>query len=114
MCSPPRALPDAPLVPVGRNFSSPFVGSQDDGKESKLLLEPAEETARRPELLGEDADARPVAQHVVLTEQVDHVEPRLYLADRRQLEPLRDAEVELLVGRIGGVVRVAAGPPQPA
>src|SRR5262249_17291118 len=71
------------------------------------VLEPAEESPRRAELLREDAHAGSVAKDIVLTEDVDHVEPRLHLADGGQLEPMADAEVELLVGRIGRVIRVS-------
>src|SRR5258708_14077408 len=81
---------------------------------SELLLHASEEAARRPELSGEDPDAGAVAQHVVLAEHVDDVEARLHRPDRGPREALGDPEVELLVGRVGRVVRVAHGAPQPA
>src|ERR1700737_5616014 len=79
---------------------------------SELLLHASEEAARRSELSGEDPDAGAVAQHVVLAEHVDHVEARLHRPDRGQGEALGDPEVELLVGRVGRVVRVAHGAPR--
>src|ERR1700730_13141389 len=89
----------------GTPFRSEDLSAPRQG--SELLLHASDEPSRRPELPGEDPDARPVAQHVVLAEHVDHVEARLHRPDRGQVEALGDAEVELLVGRGGGVVRVA-------
>src|SRR5215470_8880653 len=73
----------------------------------ELFFEPAEESPRRAELLREDPHAGAVAKDIVLTENVDHVESRLHLAEARQLETVADSEVELLVRRIGRVVRVS-------
>src|SRR5262249_29185435 len=78
------------------------------------LLQPSKESPRRPELLGEDAYARPVAEQVVLAEYVHHVEPRLHLAEGGQLEAVGDTEVELLIRRIARVVRVPDRAPQAA
>src|SRR5262249_29730795 len=80
----------------------------------EFLPEPAEKSPRRAELFREDAYARPVAEDIVLTEHVDHVEPRLHRADGGQLDPVGDAEVELLVGRIRRVVRMPHRASQPA
>src|SRR5215470_13709470 len=73
---------------------------------SEDLLEPAEEAAGWSELLGKDTDAGAVAQHVVVAEHVDPVEAHLERAEGRQGEALGQADVELLIRRVGGVVRV--------
>ena len=79
---------------------------------SEQLLEAPEKPTGRPELLGEDADTGVVAQHVVVPEHVDHVDPGLHRADERQREPMGQADIDLLVRRVRRIVRVADASPE--
>ena len=86
----------------------------DVRRSQKTFLSPPK-NPWRAELRGEHADAGAVAQHVVVAEHVDDVEPRLHLAEGGQGEPAAsDADVEPLIGRVRRVVRVHDAPPQAA
>src|SRR5262249_9081922 len=76
---------------------------------SELFLQAPEDSSRRAELLREDSHAGTVAEHVVLAQHIDDIEPGFHLAQAPQLESMRDAEVDLLVRRVARVVRVPDG-----
>src|SRR5262249_37835170 len=66
---------------------------------SEFLGDAAVNGATRPKGRHEGADRRAAAQQIDLVEQVDHVEAELDRADAEQPQRLREAEIDLGVGR---------------
>src|SRR5215469_6475181 len=64
-----------------------------------------EEAPARSEAWLPHADARAAADLVFVVEQVDDVEAHLEIAQRRQREGMRDAEIELRIARHVAAVR---------
>src|SRR5690348_14662133 len=76
---------------------------------SEFLLHPHIHATPRAELWRADADAGAVAQLIGAVERIDQRDTRIQLADARQVERVRQIEIELEVTRQGfGVGEAAA------
>src|SRR3954454_21653310 len=74
-------------------------------RSSKMLGQPGENRAPRPELRRPDPDPGAVADLVYLVQQIDHIKAGFETLPPAGIDLLDDAEIDLLVARQAAAVR---------